>query len=215
MSAAPRVQIVDYRLGNLFSVQQACQRVGIDAFVSDAAETLAEVDGLILPGVGAFGNAMESLRELGLVEPLCEVVRQGKPLMGICLGMQLLFETSEEFGEHAGLGLLPGRIRRIPDQTIAGRKLRVPNVGWNRIDFCRHDATETICAGVPDASYMYFVHSYYADPTDAADQLTTTAYGEIRYCSSVQRASILGVQFHPEKSAELGLQFYRNWAASL
>ncbi|MCG8449790.1 MAG: imidazole glycerol phosphate synthase subunit HisH [Pirellulales bacterium] len=215
MKAAPRVQIIDYRLGNLFSVQQACQRVGMEAFVSDSTDALSEADGLILPGVGAFGDAMENLRKLNLIEPLCAAASRGKPLMGICLGMQLLFDQSEEFGNHAGLGLLAGQIRRIPDQNFAERKLRVPNVGWNQVQFCDRDDAHAIRAGIPDDTYMYFVHSYYADPADPADRLTTTRYGEIRYCSSVLRGTILGVQFHPEKSAELGLQFYRNWAQSL
>ena len=215
MKASPRVQIIDYRLGNLFSIQQACQQVGIDAFVSDSPESLTEADGLILPGVGAFGNAMESLRQLNLVEPIRTAVAQGKPLMGICLGMQLLFDQSEEFGEHEGLGLLAGRIRRIPDQVLAERKLRVPNVGWNNIHFSDRDDSVSIRDEIPDNATMYFVHSYYADPTDPSDVLTTTDYGEIRYCSSVLRSTILGVQFHPEKSAKSGLQFYRNWARSL
>lgn len=215
MNRAPRVQIVDYRLGNLFSIQQACQRVGMDAFVSASVDSLEKVDGIILPGVGAFGNAMESLRQLRLLEPLRRVAETGKPLMGICLGMQLLFQQSEEFGRHEGLGLLPGEIRRIPDQTAAGRKLRVPNVGWNRVHFAPHTAGQPIRTAVPDGAYFYFVHSYYADPSEPGDCLTTTQYGEIRYCSAVQRGNILGVQFHPEKSAQVGLRFYQNWARSL
>lgn len=215
MKAAPRVQIIDYQLGNVFSIQQACQRVGIDAFVSDSSKTLHEVDGLILPGVGAFGNAMASLQRLNLIEPLCDTVAHGKPLMGICLGMQLLFDQSEEFGVHPGLGLLAGRIRRIPEQMLAERKLRVPNVGWSGIRICDSRDSEAILSGIPDGSSMYFVHSYFAQPADTNDRLTTTEYGEIRYCSSVLRNTILGVQFHPEKSAELGLQFYRNWAQGL
>ena len=215
MTVAQRVQIIDYRLGNLFSIQQACQQVGIEAFVSDSPETLASVDGLILPGVGAFGNAMKSLQELKLIDPLRAVVAQGKPLMGICLGMQLLFDQSEEFGEHEGLGLLAGKIKRIPEQVLAERKLRVPNVGWNKIEFNERDGCTEIRTGIPDNSYMYFVHSYFVEPANLEDTLTTTQYGKIRYCSSVLRNTILGVQFHPEKSAKLGIQFYKNWALSL
>ena len=154
MTVAPRVQIIDYRLGNLFSIQQACQQVGIEAFVSDSPETLASVDGLILPGVGAFGNAMKSLQELKLIDPLRAVVAQGKPLMGICLGMQLLFDQSEEFGEHEGLGLLAGKIKRIPEQVLAERKLRVPNVGWNKIEFNERDGCTELRTGIHDHSYM-------------------------------------------------------------
>ena len=213
--AAPRVQIIDYRLGNLFSIQQACEQVGIDAFVSDQKETLSDVDGLILPGVGAFGDAMENLRQLRLIEPISSAVSNGKPLLGICLGMQLLFERSEEFGMHDGLSFLTGEIRRIPEQSSGDRKLRVPNVGWNRVRFSDREECQTLCASIPNDPYMYFVHSYYAKPADLGDVLTTTQYGEFRYCSSVLRGTILGMQFHPEKSAAFGLQFYRNWAQTL
>lgn len=212
---SPRVQIVDYRLGNLFSIQQACRHAGIDAFVSDSAEQLQSVDGIILPGVGAYGNAMQSLRELQLTEPLKQAARAGTPLFGICLGMQLLFEGSEEFGEHEGLGLISGKICRIPDQLLNGRQLRVPNVGWNRIEFRRGREAEPVLDGVPDNTFMYFVHSYCARSVPEADQLTTTVYGEFRYCSAVLRGSILGCQFHPEKSAQAGLRLYENWARSL
>lgn len=215
MNHAPRVQIVDYRLGNLFSIQQACRRVGMDAFVSASAESLKQVDGIILPGVGAFGNAMDSLRQLRLLDPLRGAVEAGTPLMGICLGMQLLFQESEEFGQHEGLGLLPGTIRRIPEQIVAGRKLRVPNVGWNHVYFAPHATDLALREGVPDGAYFYFVHSFYADPAEPSDCLTTTQYGRIRYCSAVRRGNILGVQFHPEKSAQVGLRFYENWAQSL
>ena len=213
--ATPRVQIIDYRLGNLFSIQQACEQVGIEAFVSDEKETFSKVDGLILPGVGAFGDAMASLRSLGLVEPVQEAASKGKPLLGICLGMQLLFERSEEFGEHEGLGLLAGEIRRIPEQSSGERKLRVPNVGWNRVAFSHREECQELRASIPSQSYMYFVHSYYAEPTDSGDVFTTTKYGEFRYCSGVLRGTILGMQFHPEKSSVLGLQFYKNWAQTL
>lgn len=211
----PRVQIIDYKLGNLFSVQQACRHFGLDAIVSDSPETLPEVDGLILPGVGAFGNAMENLRNLGLLAPLREVVQQGKPLFGVCLGMQLLFEESEEFGRHEGLGLLPGRICRLPAQTESSRKLRVPNVGWHEIQFSDSGLSQAVRCGIPDRPLMYFVHSFYAEPADAADTLTMTEYGAFRYCSGVHRQNILGVQFHPEKSGRTGLRFYENWAATL
>lgn len=215
MNRAPRVQIIDYKLGNLFSVQQACRQFGLEAFVSDSPESLEDADGLILPGVGAFGNAMENLRDLKLLEPLQAVVRQGKPLFGVCLGMQLLFEESEEFGHHKGLGLLPGRVCRLPQQTEYARKLRVPNVGWHAIQFADAPRSTLIRTGIPDTPLMYFVHSYYADPGDPADTLAMTDYGQFRYCSGVHRQNILGVQFHPEKSGRTGLRFYENWARTL
>jgi len=211
----PRVQIVDYRLGNLFSIQQACEHCGLDAFVSGSAEDLETVDGIVLPGVGAYGNAMDHLRDLRLVKPLQSAAADGKPLLGICLGMQLLFDSREEFGDHAGLGLISGRIRRIPDQTIDGRALRVPNVGWNRISFVPHNAANPFLEGISDGQHMYFVHSYCAVDVPDDDRLTTTQYGQFQYCSAVRRGNILGCQFHPEKSAQKGLRLYQNWAKSL
>ena len=207
-----RIQIIDYRLGNLFSVLQACRKVGLDAFVSASPDELSDVDGILLPGVGAFGSAMKNLKDLGLLDPLREVVGQGKPLLGICLGMQLLFDRSEEFGDHAGLGLLPGVVRRLPVQFRSERKLRVPNIGWHRVRFAQNASSHPICRGVTDSQHMYFVHSLYADPEQNCDYLTTTEYGDLTYCSGVARDNIVGFQFHPEKSAAEGLQFYKNWA---
>ncbi|MCA9062949.1 MAG: imidazole glycerol phosphate synthase subunit HisH [Planctomycetaceae bacterium] len=213
--AGLRIQIVDYRLGNLFSVLQACRQVGFDAFVSASPDQLNDVDGILLPGVGAFGNAMENLHQLGLLEALRTTVLAGKPMFGICLGMQLLFEESEEFGQHEGLGLLPGRIRRLPEQQLDGRKLRVPNIGWHRIQFTQASASHPLRNGIADGQHMYFVHSYYAAPAASSDCLTMTQYGNLQYCSGVARDNIVGVQFHPEKSAQEGLLFYRNWAHQL
>ncbi|MEZ6060292.1 MAG: imidazole glycerol phosphate synthase subunit HisH [Planctomycetaceae bacterium] len=210
-----RIQIVDYRLGNLFSIRQACQRIGIDAVVSSSPQSFDSVDGIILPGVGAFGNAMESLRELNLISSLRTFAASGKPLLGICLGMQLLFDESEEFGRHEGLGILPGTVRRIPDQTLAGRRLRVPNVGWNPVARSNSGVADRVLEGIADDEFMYFVHSYCAVPADSADVLTSTTYGSIRYCSAVRRGHILGVQFHPEKSAGAGLRILKNWAREL
>ena len=215
MASGARIQIVDYRLGNLFSIQQACERVGLDAFVSANPDALASVDGIILPGVGAFGDAMNNLKELRLLDPLCKAAGNGKPLLGICLGMQLLFKKSEEFGDHEGLGLLSGYVEKIPEQTAGDRKLRVPNVGWNRIRFANRSDVAAVLDGVEDGAWMYFVHSYCARPGNLGDQLTLTDYGTIRYCSGVLRGSILGVQFHPEKSGRIGLRMYENWARGL
>lgn len=212
---APRVQIIDYKLGNLFSIQQACHQAGLNPFVSADPDKLRHADGIILPGVGAFGNAMDSLRKLSFVDALNDVVLAGKPLMGICLGMQLLFDESEEFGNHAGLQFLSGKIRKLPGQVENGRRLRVPNVGWNRIHPDVNVADHHILSGIPDGAFMYFVHSYYADPANSADQLLTTDYGSICYCCGAQRDNILGLQFHPEKSGPCGLRFYENWARSI
>lgn len=210
-----RIQIIDYGLGNLFSIQQACESLGAEAIVSSAVDEFGAVDGIILPGVGAFGNAIEKLRELNIVEPLKEAVNAGKPLMGICLGMQLLFDESEEFGQHEGLGLLPGKIRRIPDQTENEQKLRVPNVGWNPADFTVEATSSAILHGIASGTYFYFVHSYYCEPSQTTDWLLQTQYGKICYCCAAQRDNILGLQFHPEKSGKLGLRLYHNWLETL
>lgn len=212
MSRVARIQIVDYRLGNLFSIQQACRHAGLDAFVSASAQSLQDADGIILPGVGAFGSAMANLKELRLIEPLIEAVKGGKPLLGICLGMQLLFDSSEEFGSHLGLGLLSGNVRRLPDQSEESRKLKVPNVGWNRVVFPEHRIIEKNLWGLRNGAFMYFVHSYHVVPNETSDNLAFTRFGQLHYCSAVQRKNILGVQFHPERSALEGINFYRHWA---
>lgn len=215
MKSVPRVQIIDYGLGNLFSIQQACRHVGIEPVISGSPHELDQANAVILPGVGAFGKAMERLRELDFVEPLRETLKAGKPMLGICLGMQLLFDESEEFGTHAGLGLLPGRIRRIPDQVQANRRLRVPNVGWNQVHFADDAQNRWIARGIRNDSYMYFVHSFYAEPSDSSDSLMATEYGKLRYCCAAQRGNILGVQFHPEKSGSVGLKLFKNWAEAI
>ncbi|XZE55154.1 imidazole glycerol phosphate synthase subunit HisH [Planctomycetaceae bacterium SH139] len=211
-----KVVIIDYRLGNLFSVRQACERVGLETIVSSDPRDIAEADGLLLPGVGAFGNAMENLRRLDLVSAIKDFAAAGGPLFGICLGMQLLFEESEEFGIHEGLGLLPGRIVKFPDQVINGRRLKVPSIGWGRLDFCqRESATNEYQRQIIDQEWMYFVHSFYAEPTLASDILTKTVYGQVNFCSSVLRGNVFGTQFHPEKSGEPGLRIYKIWSTSL
>lgn len=211
-----KVTIIDYRLGNLFSVKQACDVVGLDATVSSDPSDIAEADGLLLPGVGAFGNAMHQLESLGLLGPIREFAASGGPLFGICLGMQLLFEESEEFGRHSGLGLLPGRIVRFPDQEIGGRRLKVPAIGWGQLEFCQQAGRiSEYGQRIGDGEWMYFVHSFYAQPELESDKLTETTYGDVRFCSSVLRGNIFGTQFHPEKSGAHGLQIYKIWAKLL
>ena len=196
------ITIVDYGVGNLRSVQKALERVGATAVVSGDPAALDAAQGVVLPGVGAFGDAMDSLRARGLVEPVLRQVEEGKPLLGICLGMQLLFEESEEMGRHPGLGLLPGRVVRFP----AG-ELKVPHVGWNRLDAPQGD----LLAGVDDGAYAYFVHSYYVVPEDTTGILATTEYG-VEFASVVGRGRLWGAQFHPEKSQEIGLRMLKNYA---
>jgi glutamine amidotransferase len=199
------IVIVDYGAGNLRSVQKALERVGAMAVVSDDPAVLARptTRGLVLPGVGAFGDGMANLRARGLVEPLRSAVRRGVPLLGICLGMQLLFDESEEMGHHAGLGLLPGRVVRFPDGA-----LRVPHIGWNQLH--KKEAEHRLLAGIAEGAYAYFVHSFLVVPDEPADVLATTDYG-LAFASLVGRGRIWGAQFHPEKSQEVGLRLLANY----
>ncbi len=196
------IVIVDYGVGNLRSVQKGLERVGAEAVVSDHAAVLDAAQGVILPGVGAFGDGMDNLVARRLVEPVLRQVEAGKPLLGICLGMQLLFDESEEMGQHQGLGLLPGRVVRFPEGD-----LKVPHIGWNQLVGIRGPVLE----GIRDESYAYFVHSYYALPQEPADVLATTEYG-FDFASVVGRGKVWGVQFHPEKSQEVGLRLLENFA---
>jgi len=205
------IVIVNYGMGNLRSVQKAIERVGGQAMISAVPEALDAARGVILPGVGAFGEAMENLRARRLIAPLWRQIEAGKPLLGICLGMQLLFEESEEMGHHRGLGIFAGRVVRFSDRPPRSLEtsevLRVPHVGWNQIRLRR---ASPLLAGVPDGSYVYFVHSYYVVPADESIVLTTTDYG-VEYASTVGRENVFGVQFHPEKSQEVGLRLLKNF----
>jgi len=206
--------IIDCRLGNLFSVQHACQRVGLDPVISSDSQELLAAERAILPGVGAFGDAMRNLEALGLSRAIHQFVGTGRPLMGICLGMQLLFDSSEEFGSHRGLGILPGRVRKLQVQQENGQKLKVPHIGWNGIHAAAEDRlAQSPLSGLPSDVWMYFVHSFHSVPDDASHALTWTPFGEARFCSSVMWRNVFATQFHPEKSAETGLQIYRNWAS--
>jgi glutamine amidotransferase len=211
---ASHVAVVDYGLGNLFSVQQACRAVGLEAEVTRDASALASADGLILPGVGAFGDAMGTLRRLGLASVIREAAEMGKPLVGICLGLQLLMEVSHEFGHHEGLGLIPGEVVRLEKPREDGQVLKVPQVGWNRIAAPGVAGAGawagTILEGVAEGEFMYFVHSFIVVPTDHSVVLSNTRYGDIEFCSSVRQGNIFACQFHPERSGRRGLKVYEN-----
>ena len=196
------IAIVDYGMGNLRSVQKGFERVGYAAEISNLPEVVERADHIVLPGVGAFGDAMSNLRERELIEPIQESISEGKPFLGICLGLQLLFAESEEIGSHKGLGLLPGKVRRFPEGE------RVPQIGWNQIHIRRE---VPLLEGVPEDSFFFFVHSYYVDPADDGDRVAMTDYG-IGYASIAGRDRAFGVQFHPEKSQDLGLKILQNFA---
>ncbi|MGY4383090.1 glutamine amidotransferase [Pedobacter sp. UYP24] len=202
--------IIDYGLGNLYSIAQACAHVGNTPVITSNREEIINADSVILPGVGAFKVAMDQLNEMNLTNIIIEFANLGKPLMGVCLGMQLLFETSQEFGEHEGLGLISGSIKRFP-QVYNQKKLKIPHIGWNRLFNSNIEWGKTPLLEVSDKDFMYFIHSYYAEPTDLSTILTYTHYQDFKYCSSVQKNNIFGFQFHPEKSGEAGLTIYKNF----
>jgi imidazole glycerol-phosphate synthase subunit HisH len=212
---SPEVAIVDYGLGNMFSVRHACEYAGISAVATSDKREILAADAVILPGVGAFGDAMAALHGLDLVQPLQDIAVSDKLLVGVCLGMQLLMTESCEFGMHRGLGILEGTV--VP---LAGQ-VKVPQVGWNRILMVNsRDPSADRWANSPLADqiegvYMYFVHSFYTQPADPAVVLATTEYGDITFCSSLQHRNIFACQFHPERSGSHGLQIYRNIASSL
>jgi len=205
------IVIVDYGMGNLRSVQKALERVGGEACVSDRPEDVARAERLVVPGVGAFGDAMRALEKRGLVEPIREFVRRGRPVLGICLGLQIFFEESEETGaaEAAarGLALFKGRVVRFGEE-VARQGLKVPHMGWNAVEPVR---PSSLFAGMPEGGvYFYFAHSYYADPADETVVVGRTEYG-IRFASVVARENVAATQFHPEKSQAAGLALLENF----
>ncbi len=197
----PQVTVVDYGMGNLRSVAKALETVGAVTKVTADPSEVRNADRLVLPGVGAFGKAIQNIEKAGLREALLEFLRTERPFLGICLGLQLLFESSEEDEGCAGLGILRGSVKRFKID------LKVPHMGWNTVKRTRDSA---LFQGVPDNSYMYFVHSYYVDPEDEYVKASRTEYG-VTFTSAVQKGNIIGVQFHPEKSQDLGLAILANF----
>src|SRR5262249_33164289 len=199
------IAIIDYGVGNLRSVEKALQAVGVEAAVTSDRIRIREADRLVLPGVGAFGECVTRLRKSKLDDLVLEAAAQGKPVIGLCVGLQLMFEEGHEFGVHQGLGLMRGRVVRFPEHG-----LRVPQIGWNQIERAKE---HPLLAGIDNGTYFYFVHSYYVEADDSADILGFTEYG-IQYPSICGRGSICGVQFHPEKSQDAGLKLLSNFAAN-
>lgn len=207
-----KIVIVDYNLGNLFSVANMCDHLGFDAKISSNKNEILDSDFLILPGVGAFGDAMATLKSLDLIEPIRDFVNSGKPIMGVCLGMQLLFTESEEFGNNKGLGIVNGVVKRFPAYTKNGERVKIPQIEWNSIHV--RDNSQFQNSPLKDCSendFMYFVHSYYVVPEDESVVLTTTDYGGVSYCSSILSKNVFACQFHPEKSAHNGISIYSNF----
>ncbi len=197
------IAIVDYGMGNLRSVQRAFEYVGAEAIVTDHRATIESASAVVLPGVGAFGKAMSNLKRAGLADVIRQVIARGRPFLGICLGLQLLFKESEEMGQHRGLSVFDGMVKRF------NVSLKVPQIGWNQIHV---QQASPLLEGVADGSYAYFVHSYYVVPADPEIVLATTDYG-INYPSVIGQDNVFGLQFHPEKSQTVGLRILRNFTA--
>jgi glutamine amidotransferase len=197
------IAIIDYGVGNLRSVEKALEAVGATALVTNDKGTIRDAEKIVLPGVGAFGHCAASLRRSGLDTLVLEAVEQGKPLLGLCVGLQLMFDEGHEFGIHKGLGLMRGRVVRFPEGGP-----RVPQIGWNQIENLK---PHPLLEGLAEGTYFYFVHSYRIEADDESDVLAQTDYG-IRYPSICARGSMAGVQFHPEKSQSAGLRLLANFA---
>jgi imidazole glycerol-phosphate synthase subunit HisH len=205
----PALTIIDYGMGNLRSVEKAFERVGVEARVSANPADLADCEHLVLPGVGAFRDAIAELKRLGFVEPIRDHIARDKPFLGICLGLQLLFDVSHEDGEWPGLGVLAGEVRRFPDFAAEGRpELKIPHMGWNRL---RMAAPSPVFDRFPADPSVYFVHSYFVVPKDETVVSTWTGHG-VDFVSSIRRGRLFATQFHPEKSQTLGVELLRNFS---
>lgn len=203
------ITIVDYQMGNLRSVQKAIERLGFTAAITSDPKEIANAERLILPGVGGFGEAIAEIRRRDLEQPILDFISSERPFLGICLGLQLLFETGYEGGTHLGLGVLAGDVVRFPKDL----GLKVPHMGWNTVQApTPGTSSPTLLEGMPHDPYFYFVHSYYVRPSVDSEIALTTEYG-IRFCAMVQRRNLFATQFHPEKSQANGLRMLLNFAS--
>jgi len=199
------IAIIDYGMGNLRSVSKSFEAVGHQAIVTREPSSIQNASHVVLPGVGAFGDCMAHLDQYGLIEPIKAAIQSGKPFLGICLGFQLLFTESEEFGRHEGLNILPGKVRAFSKDRI----LKVPHMGWNQVKVQR---SCPLFEKIADGADWYFVHSFFVDPQDKQITATTTTYG-MPFTSSIWKDNVVACQFHPEKSQAVGLQFMKNFGA--
>ena len=210
----PKIAIVDYEVGNLFSVAQACRQVGLDAEITDDPKAVAAAQAIILPGVGGFPQAMAALTRQGLLSPIKDAAGAGRPILGICLGQQLLMDSSTEFGHTAGLGLIEGDVVRLPDIAVSsGRRLKIPNIGWAGIrpGTSAQDWLDTPLATTVPGADFYFVHSFFVRPRHAHNRLAVADFGSFEFCAAVRQQWVFGCQFHPERSGSAGLQLYRTF----
>lgn len=215
MSANAKIFVVDYGFGNLFSIAKAFKYFNVDVKISDKSIEIKKSQAIILPGVGAFGDGIKGLKEKGFIEPIADFVASKKPLLGICLGMQFLFEYSTEFGQHKGLGFIKGKVDKIPmfpkTEGFAGYK--IPHMGWNELllPLERKNWDGTLFTGIEEYDQVYFVHSYAGIPENEGDILANTEYGGCIITAAIQKNNIMGTQFHPEKSGEVGLNIIKQF----
>jgi len=214
VSESPTIAVVDYGMGNLFSVKRACEHVGLRAEITPDAHVVGSADAIILPGVGAFGDAMLALDRVGMSDAIRSAAASGTPILGICLGLQLLMERSCEFGMCEGLGLIPGDVVPFEHPREGDRVLKVPHVGWNRVWRASGGAwDDTLLSASPDGIHQYFVHSYYVNPTDERNVAARTRYGDHEFCSAAKSGNVVACQFHPERSGPQGIRMYERFAA--
>lgn len=213
--SAPEVIVIDYDVGNLLSVQRGLEHCGAKVTLTADPDQILAAKRVVLPGVGAFGDAMQALERLGFIAVIRELAKRQTPLLGICLGMQLLLEESEEFGNTAGLGLIPGRVIPVPATTATGQSQKIPHVGWNALVLPqdRKDWQATVLQEVKSREAVYFVHSFMASPKDAAHRVADCIYGGQLISAVIARGNVIGCQFHPEKSGEVGLRVLRQFCA--
>jgi glutamine amidotransferase len=197
------IAVIDYGMGNLHSVMKALQHENVPAILTDSPAVIRSCAGIILPGVGAFNDAIKEIKKRKIFTVIKQEAKKGRPVMGICLGMQLLFSKSYEFGEHTGFGFIPGKVIKFK------KGMKIPHIGWNKAAIVKRG--NPILKGIKDNSFFYFVHSYYAVPESKNAVLTKTRYGNTIFTSAAQAGNIYGFQFHPEKSSEKGLKIYRNF----
>jgi len=197
-----KIALIEYGLGNLFSVERALRAVKVDYKLTNKTKDLRKADKLVLPGVGAFGDGMKGLAKRGLIKIIREETNKGKPILGICLGMQLMMEVGLEFGKHEGLGLIPGKVEKMNTQG------KLPQIGWNQI---KKQKNSKLLRNIADREFFYFVHSFVAKPTNSEAIAATTNYGGDNFCSVIEYKNIYGTQFHPEKSSSEGIKIYKNF----
>lgn len=207
------VTIIDYGIGNILSVQRACEDQGAEVIITNLPQKIEQAEHLILPGVGAFADGMAGLRERNLIDPIIKFAKQNRPFLGICLGMQMMLEIGEEFGEHEGLGLIPGRVTRIADTGVDGHYHKIPHIGWNELLKPTENVVwkDTILSGIEPGAEVYFVHSFTAEPTYQDNRLADSFYDGRLISSMIRSGNLYGCQFHPEKSGSIGLNIIKNF----